>query len=137
MTKITVETVVNAPIEKVWTCWNTPECINAWSVGHPDWQTKDAKLDLREGGRFSSRMEAKDGSAGFEFGGAFTKVVEHEHLEYVMDDKRAVSITFDDQGDKVRIIETFDAETQNSEEMQKSGWQGILDNFKKHAESHA
>lgn len=136
MTKITVETTVNVPAEKAWTCWNTPECINAWSTGHPDWHTKDAQVDLREGGSFSSRMEAKDGSAGFDFGGSFTKVVPNKQLEYTMDDGRTVQISFEDQGGKTRIVETFDAETENSDEMQRQGWQGILDNFKAHVESH-
>lgn len=136
MSSITVETVVNAPAQKVWNCWNTTDCINSWSVGHPDWQTKNAMLDLREGGAFSSRMEAKDGSAGFEFGGTFTNVVPNKQLEYVMSDKRKVSITFEDQGGKTHIVETFDAETENPEEMQRAGWQGILDSFKKHAETH-
>src|SRR5438105_1412812 len=105
-TPITVETSVNAPIEKVWACWNDPEHITKWATASDDWHTPRATNDLREGGKFTSRMEAKDGSAGFDFGGTYTKVVEHQLIEYTMDDGRKVSITFDGHDGHVHITET-------------------------------
>jgi uncharacterized protein YndB with AHSA1/START domain len=134
MTKITVETTVNVPVADAWKAWTEPEAIMKWCSGHPDWHTPRAENDLREGGTFVTRMEAKDGSMGFDFGGTYTTVVPNERIEYVMDDKREVQIAFEDQGDKTHIVETFDAETQNSVEMQRAGWQGIMDNFKTYAE---
>lgn len=113
-----------------------------WCSGSPDWHTPSSTNDLKEGGTFTTRMEAKDGSMGFDFGGTYTKVIEHEKIEYSMDDKRAVSITFEDhpstgsgQG-STHVVEIFDAEEQNSVEMQQAGWQNIMDNFKKHTEEH-
>lgn len=132
----TVETAVQAPVEKVWHCWNTPECIMQWNAASDDWHTPKSTVDLKEGGKFTSRMEAKDGSAGFDFAGTYTKVVPNEQLAYEMEDGRKVSVTFVPLGDKTLINETFDAETENSVEMQRQGWQSILDNFKKHTESH-
>jgi uncharacterized protein YndB with AHSA1/START domain len=137
MTKITVETTLDAPIETVWNCWTEPDCIMQWNSASDDWHTPSATNDLREGGEFTARMEAKDGSVGFDFGGKYTKVVEHKEIAYTMDDSRTVSISFDSHGGHTHIIETFDAETENSVEMQQAGWQSILDNFKKHVESHS
>lgn len=136
MTAITVETTVNRSPEDVWHCWTTPECIVQWCTGSPDWHTPKSENDLREGGKFITRMEAKDGTMGFDFGGTYTKIVEHEQIEYSMDDKREVSITFESNGDGTHITETFDAEEQNPVEMQRQGWQNIMDNFKKHTEQH-
>ncbi len=134
---VTVETTVNAPAEKVWQCWTTPECIMQWNSASDDWHTPRATMDLREGGKFSSRMEARDGSVGFDFEGTFTNVIPNELLEYAMGDERTVSVTFEEQDGKTLVTETFTAENENPIEMQKQGWQAILDNFKKHAESHA
>ena len=134
---ITVETSVHAPVEKAWHCWTDPGCITQWNAASDDWHSPSATNDLREGGKFTARMEAKDGSVGFDFGGTYTKVVENEQIDYTMDDGRTVSVSFDGHGDHTHIVETFDAESENSPEMQKQGWQAILDNYKKHAEGHA
>jgi uncharacterized protein YndB with AHSA1/START domain len=135
-TAITVESTVNAPVEKVWEFWTSPEHITQWNSASPDWHTPRAENDLRVGGKFSSRMEAKDGSFGFDFGGVYDEVIENEQIAYTMGDGRRVSVTFHADGDQVHIAETFDAETQNSVELQRSGWQAILDNFKKYTESN-
>ena len=132
--RITVETTVDAPVEKAWQCWTTPECIMQWNAASDDWHTPSATVDLREGGVFTFRMEAKDGSAGFDFAGTFTKVIPNEALEYSFGD-RTTTVTFENHGSHTHIVETFDAETENSVEMQRHGWQAILDNFKKHTES--
>lgn len=134
-TTITVETTVTAPVEKVWTLWTGPEHIVNWNSASPDWHSPRAENDLRVGGKFSARMEARDGSMGFDFGGEYTKVVEHKELEFVMSDGRKVNVLFTSAGDKTHIKETFDAENTHSIEMQRSGWQAILDNFKQYAES--
>ncbi len=132
---ITVETTVNAPIEEVWEYWTTPEHIKQWNNASNDWHTPTATNDLREGGTFTARMEAKDKSAGFDFGGTYTKVLEHKQIDYTMSDGRKVSIEFNDHGGHTHITESFDPESENSLEMQQQGWQAILNNFKKYAES--
>jgi uncharacterized protein YndB with AHSA1/START domain len=132
---ITVETNVNAPVETVWACWTEPEHIMRWNSASPDWHTPSATNDLREGGSFTSRMEAKDGSVGFDFGGTYTTVIEHAEMAYVMDDGRKVRVTFNGHGDHTHVTETFDPETENAPEMQRQGWQAILDNFKTYAEA--
>ncbi len=137
MTKVTVETTIDAPIVTVWECWTEPDCIMQWNAASDDWHTPSSTNDLREGGKFTARMEAKDGSVGFDFGGTYTKVIDHRQIDYTMDDGRTVSITFDEHDGHTHITETFDAETENSVEMQQAGWQSILDNFKEHVESHA
>ncbi len=134
-TLITVEALVDAPADNVWTLWTEPKHIMQWNSASPDWHTPRAMSDLREGGTFTSRMEAKDGSMGFDFGGTYTKVVPAKKLEYTMGDGRTVSVSFDAQGNKTKVTEVFVAETQNPVEMQRSGWQSILDNFKKYAEA--
>lgn len=134
MTAITVSTTVNAPLDHVWNVWNNPEHITNWCFASDDWCAPKAENDLRVDGRFTTRMEAKDGSFGFEFGGVYTNIDGKETIEYSMDDGRNVSIKFEDLGDSTKVTETFDAETQNPEEMQRAGWQAILDNFKKRAE---
>lgn len=135
---ITVETTINAPLEKVWDYWTTPEHIKQWNSASDDWHTPKAENDLREGGSFSSRMEAKDGSMGFDFGGTYTKVEEYREIAYIMGDGRKVSISFNGhrEGDHTHVSETFDPESENSPEMQRAGWQSIMDNFKKYTESH-
>ncbi len=108
-----------------------------WNSASDDWHTPSATVDLREGGTFTSRMEAKDGSMGFEFGGTYTKIVNQQRIEYTMDDGRTVSAVFEEHNGHTHVTETFDPETENSREMQQQGWQTILDNFKNYAESHA
>jgi uncharacterized protein YndB with AHSA1/START domain len=134
MEPITVETFVAAPIEKVWNSWTEPEHITHWNFASDDWQCPTAANDLRVGGKFSSRMEAKDGSGGFDFGGNYIAVEPHKHIAYVMDDGRKVEITFEEQDNGVRVTEIFDPESENPLEMQRGGWQTILDNFKKYVE---
>ncbi len=134
-TLITVETTVDAPVAHVWACWTEPEHITKWNAASDDWHSPASTVDLREGGRFTTRMEAKDGSMGFDFSGVYTKVVPSSLLEYAMDDQRTVSVAFAEQDGKTRVTETFVAETENSVEMQRAGWQSILDNFSKYAEA--
>ena len=163
--KITVECLVEAPLHRVWEAWTTPAEIVAWNAASDDWHTTSAAVDLRVGGRFTSRMEAKDGSVGFDFGGTYTAVDAPNHLAYVMDDGRTCTVTFTETGDaavhaggdldaagvadaagdeasnqasqahdrarapRVRVTETFDAEEENPADMQRQGWQAILDRF--------
>jgi uncharacterized protein YndB with AHSA1/START domain len=131
--KITVETNVAAPMEKVWRAWTTPEDIKQWNAASDDWHTTAATVDLREGGQFSSRMEAKDGSMGFDFAGTYTKVVPNELIECEFGG-RTMSVEFVPNGDGVLVRETFDAEETHSLEQQRAGWQAILDNFARHVE---
>jgi uncharacterized protein YndB with AHSA1/START domain len=135
-TPITIETTVHAPIEKVWQYWTEPQHIMQWNNASDDWHTPRATNDLREGGTFVARMEAKDGSMGFDFGGTYTKVMEHKQIDFTMGDGRKVSVLFDSHDDHTHITETFDAESKNPPEFQRQGWQAILDNFKKYTESH-
>lgn len=134
-TAITVNVTVNTPIEKVWKLWTSPEDITQWNSASDDWHTPKAENDLRAGGKFTWRMEAKDGSMGFDFGGVYTNVKENERIAYTMGDERKVEITFDTTADGVNITETFEAENTNPIDMQRTGWQAILNNFKKYAES--
>ncbi len=134
---VTVEATIEAPIERVWECWTSPEHITQWNNASDDWHTPSATNDLREGGSFLYRMEAKDKSFGFDFGGTYTKVVDQKHIEYTIDDGRTVSIQFVEEDGKTHITETFQAEDINPIEMQKQGWQSILDTFKKYAEKHS
>ena len=134
-TVITVENTVNAPVEKVWDYWTKPEHITNWNFASDDWHSPWAKADLREGGTFSARMEAKDGSMGFDFGGVYDVLRKNELIEYTMGDGRRVKINFTPQGDSTRVSESFEAEGTHSVELQKNGWQAILDNFKKYTEN--
>ena len=134
-TKITVEATVNAPVEKVWKSWGEPQHIKNWCAASEDWHAPNAENDLRTGGKFSTRMEAKDGSFGFDFGGIYDNIKKNELIEYTIGDGRKVRVTFSPSGEQTKIVETFDAETTNSVEMQRGGWQAILDNFKKYTES--
>lgn len=133
--QVTIETMVQAPVEKVWERWTLPEHITKWNAASDDWHTPSATNDLRTGGSFTSRMEAKDGSVGFDFGGTYDEVMKNKLIRYTMEDGRHVSVRFDAQGDTTKIVETFDVESQNSVEMQRSGWQSILDNFKRYTET--
>lgn len=132
--KITISASINAPADQVWTCWNEPAHITKWCSASPDWHTPRAENDLRIGGRFLTRMEAKDGSFGFDFSGTYTDLVTHKHIAYTLDDNRTVSIHFDSQNDVTNIEETFEMENENPEEMQRMGWQAILDKFKNYVE---
>ena len=134
--KITVETTVAAPIEKVWRTYTTPEDIKQWNAASDDWHTTAATVDLRVGGAFSSRMEAKDGSVGFDFAGTYTKVEKHKRIEYSFGD-RAAQIEFADGPKGVKVRVTFDSESTHSVEQQREGWQAILNNFKRHVENRA
>ncbi len=129
--RITVETKIKAPIEKVWEEYVTPAAIVQWNTASDDWHTINSRVDLRTGGEFSSRMEAKDGSAGFDFAGTYTKIVPMELIEYSFGE-RTGKVEFIDEGGAITVKVTFDAETENSIERQREGWQAILDNFKKH-----
>ena len=129
--KIVVSTVVQAPVEEVWRAYTTPEDIRVWNTASPDWHTTSASVDLRPGGRFSSRMEAKDGSFGFDFAGEYTNVVRHQLIEYAFGD-RVASVEFVEGAEGVTVRVTFDGEQTHSEEQQRTGWQAILENFARH-----
>jgi uncharacterized protein YndB with AHSA1/START domain len=135
-TNITVEATVNAPVEKVWSYWSAPEHITKWNNASDDWHSPRAENDLRTGGKFFTRMEAKDGSFGFDFGGVYDEVKTHELIDYTMGDGRKVSVKFSGKGNETKIVETFEAEETHSIEMQRGGWQAILDNFKKYTETN-
>ena len=134
-TKITVETYVQAPKNVAWKLWTTPEDIVQWNNASDDWHTPNAKIDLRAGGEFLYRMEAKDGSVGFDFGGVFDTIKPTECIAYTIGDGRKVEINFTGNGSITKIAETFETESQNSIELQRDGWQAILNNFKKYSES--
>lgn len=136
VTRITVECVVNAPAEKVWKYWNQPEHITQWCSASDDWHAPKAANDLKVGGNFSTRMEAKDGSFGFDFGGVYDEVKTNELIKYTMGDGRKVEVHFTPNGNETKIVETFDAENTHSLEMQQGGWQAILNNFKKYTEAN-
>jgi uncharacterized protein YndB with AHSA1/START domain len=133
-TSITIGTVVAAPVEAVWTAFTTPEDIMQWNNASPDWHTPAATNDLRVGGTFTSRMAARDGSAAFDFAGVYDEVEPHKRIAYTIGDGRKVSVDFSTTDEGTRIVETFEAETTHSIDMQRGGWQAILDNFKKYAE---
>jgi uncharacterized protein YndB with AHSA1/START domain len=132
---ITVQSVVKAPIEKVWEFWTKPEHVVHWAFASDDWEAPAAENDLRVGGKFKTTMAAKDKSTSFDFTGVYTNVKEHELIEYDIDDGRHVKVEFTELPEGVKITETFEPENENPKEMQRSGWQAILDNFKKHAEA--
>jgi len=132
--KSTVETTVKAPIGLVWLAYTTPADITQWNAASDDWHTTHATVDLRVGGAFSSRMEAKNGSMGFDFAGTYTKIVKHELIEYSFGD-RAARVEFADSPKGVRVHVTFDSEPTHSIEQQREGWQAILDNFTRYVEA--
>jgi len=132
--KITVETIINKPVDLVWEYWTAPEHIQNWNNASDDWHTPHAKNDLRDGGDFIIRMESKDGTMGFDFGGTYDHVIIHETINYTMGDGRKVLVNFDGENNVTKITETFDPEKENPAEMQRAGWQAILDNFKKYCE---
>lgn len=131
--RIIVETNVRAPIEKVWQAYTTPDAIVQWNAASDDWHTTRATVDLRVGGEFSSRMEAKDGSVGFDFAGTYTDVIPHRVIEYSFGDRMA-RVEFAQKGADVNVVVSFDAESTHSNEEQKAGWQAILDNFARYVE---
>lgn len=131
--KITVETTIKAPVDQVWRAWTTPEDIKQWNSASADWHTTAASVDLREGGSFSSRMEAKDGSMGFDFAGTYTKILPNQLIECAFGD-RSLRVEFVPSPSGVTVRETFDAESTHSVEQQREGWQSILDNFARHVE---
>lgn len=135
-TAITVQNTTNAPVEKVWKYWSEPQHITQWCQASDDWHAPYADNDLRDGGAFKTTMAAKDGSFSFDFGGVYDKVDHHRSIEYTMADGRKVKVVFEADGDATHITETFDPEAVNSLEMQKAGWQAILDNFKKYTENN-
>ncbi len=129
--KVTVETTIAAPLGAVWHAYTTPEEIMQWNAASDDWHTTAASVDLREGGAFSSRMEARDGSQGFDFSGTYTRIVPNQLIEYVFGD-RTGRVEFDPAARGVWVRVTFDAETTFPVEYQRAGWQAILDNFARH-----
>jgi len=135
--KITIETLVRSDLEKVWSAWTTPDDINQWNAASDDWHNPRSENDLRVGGNFRYRMEAKDGRMGFDFEGTYTEVVPEKVIEYVLGDQRRVSVTFEPGEGGVRVVETFEAEDANSAEMQRQGWQAILDRFAAYVEAKA
>lgn len=137
MPRITIQTTVNASPEQVWSAWTTPADIMQWNAASDDWHSPSGSNDLREGGRLSYRMEARDGSMGFDFEGSYTRVIPGKLIEYVMDDERGVSVSFEAGTEGVKIVEAFDPESENPIEMQKEGWQSILDRFRTYVESQA
>lgn len=134
---ISVETIVKAPIDQVWKFWTTPAHIMKWNNATDEWHTPNAENDLRVGGHFLSRMEAKDGSFGFDFSGVYDQVDAHQLIAYTLADGRKVKVVFEQNGANTKIAETFDAEGTNPVEMQRQGWQAILDNFKRYVEDHS
>jgi uncharacterized protein YndB with AHSA1/START domain len=133
--KISVSATINADVKKVWDYYTAPEHITKWNYADPSWQCPSATNDMRVGGKYSARMEAKDGSFGFDFEATYNEIVKGKSFTYTMPDDREVNVVFDGDGDKTSINVTFDAEDQNPVEMQKNGWQAILDNFKKYTEA--
>ena len=133
--KITVETAIKAPLNAVWAAWNNPEDIKQWNAAQDDWHTTKSDVDLREGGKFTARMEAKDGSVGFDFEGIYSLIVPKKAIEFLITDGRKVRVEFVERNGAVVVKETFEAETENPPEVQKQGWQAILDNFARHVEA--
>jgi uncharacterized protein YndB with AHSA1/START domain len=131
---VKIESVINAPVSKVWEMFTNPEHIVNWNQASSDWHSPRAINDLRVGGRFNTRMEAKDGSSGFDFTGVYTEVDLNKRISYTLDDGRKVDVVFEDQDGATHVFTEFDPENENPAEFQKAGWQAILDNFKKYVE---
>ncbi|CAM3770449.1 SRPBCC family protein [Mucilaginibacter galii] len=134
LSPITVSTTVKAPVAKVWQIWTSPRHITQWCVATDTWHTPRAENHLRPGGKFLSRMEAKDGSMGFDLKGVYDAIIENELITYALDDGRQVKVDFTADADRTTITETFDPENMNPIDMQQAGWQSILDNFKRYVE---
>ena len=135
-TSITVELTVKAPVEKVWKYWNEPDHIKKWAFAMDSWHAPYAENDLKTNGKFKTTMAAKDGSVSFDFEGVYTKVETNKRIEYVMADGRKVKVSFDSNGKETKVTETFDAEDTHSIDQQRTGWQAILENFRKHTEGN-
>ncbi|MBP2000003.1 uncharacterized protein YndB with AHSA1/START domain [Paenibacillus shirakamiensis] len=135
-TKVTVQAVIQAPVEKVWAYWTEPDHIMKWNQPSEDWHAPRAENDLRVGGKFLTRMEAKDGSMGFDFGGIYDVVNQNEAIGYTIEDGRRVVIHFERQENETKVVQTFDAESVHPIEFQQAGWQAILDNFKTYTENN-
>ncbi|SIP99161.1 SRPBCC family protein [Aeromonas hydrophila] len=133
--KISIKAHIEQEIEAVWWAWNDPDCIARWNAASSDWHTTGSRVDLVVGGRFCHHMAAKDGSAGFDFTGTFTRVEAPTRLSFVMDDGREVDVQFASEPGGTWVQETFDAETSHTPAQQQAGWQGILDNFKRYVEA--
>ena len=136
MEQVTIKASIKSSLNKVWGYWTSPEHIVKWNTASEDWHTTKADNDLRVGGKFMSRMEAKDGSFGFDFEGTYDEVVPHKRIAYTLDDNRKVVVTFTEKEGKTEVVETFETETENPVAMQRSGWQAILDNFNVYTEKH-
>jgi uncharacterized protein YndB with AHSA1/START domain len=134
--RITITVTIAAPADKVWQFWNAPEHITQWNNPSSEWYTPKAEADLRPGGRFSYRMEARDGSAGFDFFGTYDEVRPTQYIAYTLGDDRKADVTFAAGPGETVVTQTFEAENQNPEEMQRQGWQGILDSFKRYVEAN-
>lgn len=132
--KIIIQAIVSADIEKVWDYYTRPEHITKWNFASDDWQCPHASNDMQVGGKYIARMEAKDGSFGFDFEAVYDQILVGERFSYTMPDGRVVDVTFNDVDGKTEVSISFDAETENSIELQRQGWQAILDNFKKYTE---
>ena len=136
MSKIKIETIISADSKKVWEFWTEPEHITKWNFASDDWHCPKAENDLKVGGKIKSRMEAKDGSFGFDFEAVYTEIISEKRISYTMSDGRVAITDFENLGIRTKVSTAFDAESENSVEMQKEGWQTILNNFKKYAESN-
>ncbi|MGR3810750.1 SRPBCC family protein [Jiulongibacter sp. NS-SX5] len=136
MQKIKIEAEVKAPVAKVWEYWNGPEHIVNWNFASDDWCCPSASVDLKPGGKYSARMEAKDGSFGFDFNTVYDEVLVNERIQYTMEDGRVAVTTFEANGDQTKVTTLFDPEQENPVEMQQQGWQAILNNFKKYSEKN-
>lgn len=134
-TKISIETIVTGETKKVWDLWTRPEHIIKWNFASPDWHCPASENDLRVGGKMKSRMEAKDGSFGFDFETIYDEVIDQKKIVYTMGDGRQAVTTFENEGGKTKVTTAFDAEDTNPIEMQRGGWQAILNNFKQYAEN--
>lgn len=132
---ITIQNTIQAPIEKVWQYWTEPDHIVQWSFASDDWEALNPENDLKVGGRFKTTLAAKDKSMSFDFSGTYTSVEENRLLEYTLDDNRKVKVEFTSTPEGTQVVQSFDPESENPEEMQRAGWQAFLDNFKKHVES--
>ncbi len=135
-TVLTVSNVINAPVEKVWDYWTAPEHIINWNTASDDWNTPRATNSVTPGGSFVYRMEAKDGSMGFDFGGTYDSVIPNQYLAFTLDDNRKVQVRFERKDNQTEVTETFEAETTNAADLQQDGWQAILNHFKQYVESH-
>lgn len=133
--KITVSAIINAPIQKVWNIWTNPDHICNWNAASDDWHTPHATNDLRVGGTYNYRMEAKDGSMGFNLIGTYTSIIQFQRIEHIFEDERKITVLFESEGNSTRITESFDAETLNPVELQQQGWQAILNSFARYVES--